>query len=107
MIIPAIKERMNKEIKNITKLYQLSIDGDDPLIFHNKCDYIPNTLILYNSEGNRRFGGFASKSWNSENEEIIDKNCFLFSLDNKKIYPPKIIYFMKLFVMAELVRVFR
>ena len=89
IIKEAIEERIKKEIKNIIKLYQSTIDGDDPSIFHMKCDNIPNTLILYHSAGNRRFGGFTSKPWSTDNEEIIDINCFLFSLDNKKIYPPK------------------
>ena len=46
-------------------------------------------MILYRSVGNRRFGAFASKCWESNNKGIIDKNCFLFSLDNNKIFPPK------------------
>ena len=55
MIEKAIKERMKKEIKEIKKLYQATIDGDEPSIFHKKCDNIPNTLILYKSAGQRRF----------------------------------------------------
>ena len=86
MIEKAIKERMKKEIKEIKKLYQATIDGDEPSIFHKKCDNITNTLILYKSAGKRRFGGFASKCWNSNGQSIMDKNCFLFSLDSKNIY---------------------
>jgi len=89
MILSEIKKRMNKEIKEIKKLYQATRDGDEPLTFHKKCDNIANTLVLYKSEGNRRFGGFTSESWTSEEETKLDKNCFLFSLDQKKIYPPK------------------
>ena len=55
MIEKAIKERMKKEIKEIKKLYQATIDGDEPSIIHKKCDNIPNTLILYKSAGKRRF----------------------------------------------------
>ena len=89
MIYSAIKERMNKEIKEIKKLYQASKDGDDSETFHKLCDNIPNTLVLYKSEGNRRFGGFASQCWKSNSYSIEDKNCFLFSLDKKKIYCSK------------------
>ena len=89
MIYSAIKERMNKEIKEIKKIYQASKDGDDSKTFHKLCDGIPNTLVLYKSAGNRRFGGFASQCWKSESDSIEDKNCFLFSLDKKKIYYPK------------------
>ena len=86
MIKSAIEQTMNKKIKGINKLYQDSIDGGYPDIFHKKCDNIPNTLVLYKSEGKRRFGGFTSLCWNSKGGTHLDKNCFLFSLDRKKLY---------------------
>ena len=89
MISSSIKERMNKEIIGIKKLYQATIDGDESSKFHKKCDNIPNTLVLYKTEGDRRFGAFISESWKSKGERIVDKNCFLFSLDKKKLYPSK------------------
>ena len=89
MIYSEIKLKMNKEIKEIKKLYQATRDGDEPFIFHEKCDNIANTLVLYKSAGNRRFGGFTSECWTSKGETKLDKNSFLFSLDQKKIYPPK------------------
>ena len=88
MINSAIKQKMNKEIKEIKKLYQSTKDGGDVTQFHKLCDNIPNTLVLYKSAGDRRFGGFTSQCWNSQGD-IGDKNCFLFSLDKKKIYFPK------------------
>ena len=89
MIYSAIKERMNKEIKDIKKIYQATKDGGDSKTFHKLCDGISNTLVLYKSAGNRRFGGFASECWKTGIERIADKNCFLFSLDKKKIYYSK------------------
>ena len=89
MIYSAIKERMNKEIKEIKKLYQATKDGGDSKTFHNLCDGISNTLVLYKSAGNRRFGGFVSECWKTGDGTIPDKNCFLFSLDKKKIYHSK------------------
>ena len=90
MIISAIKQTMNKEIKEIKKLYQATKDGGgDPEIFHQKCDNIPNTLILIKSRGNRRFGAFVSLCWKSKGNRTIDKYCFSFSLDKKKIYHKK------------------
>ena len=86
MVKKEIEKRMNKKIKGINKLYQATKDGGDAYIFHRKCDNIPNTLVLYESAGRRRFGGFTSQSWSSILEYKTDKNCFLFSLDNKKIY---------------------
>ena len=83
-----IEERMNKKIKEIKKLYQATVDGESGTTFHEKCDNIHNTLVLIESAGNRRFGGFASECWKSDNH-IYDNKCFLFSLDKMKIYLPK------------------
>jgi len=86
MIYSEIKKRMNKEIKDIKKIYQATKDGGDSKTFHKLCDGISNTLVLYKSAGNRRFGGFASERWKIGKGSIPDKNCFLFSLDKRKIY---------------------
>ena len=85
----AIKSRLNKEVKELKKLYQATIDGDGPINFHSRCDNIPNTLVIIKSAGNRRFGGFASIPWSSNNEWKDDPNAFLFSLDKQKIYSYK------------------
>ena len=89
MIHLAIKSRLNKEVKELKKLYQASIDGDGPINFHSRCDNIPNTLTIMKSAGNRRFGGFTTQVWDSPESYIYkdDKNAFLFSLDKQKIYP--------------------
>ena len=86
MIHSAIEKKMNKKIKKLKKIYQATKDGGDPITFHKLCDGISNTLVLYQSEGDRRFGGFTSQCWKSEGGLVSDKNCFLFSLDKKKIY---------------------
>ena len=86
MINNAINEKMNKKIKELKQIYQATKNGEDSDSFHKLCDGISNTLVLYKSAGNRRFGGFTSQSWKSQGERIPDKNCFLFSLDKKKIY---------------------
>jgi hypothetical protein len=87
----AIKSRLNKEVKELKKLYQATIDGDGTLNFHSRCDNIPNTLVLIKSAGNRRFGGFTSAQWSSSSsgEWKDDPNAFLFSLDKQKIYSYK------------------
>ena len=87
----AIKSRLNKEVKELKKLYQATVDGDGPINFHSRCDNIPNTLVLIKSAGNRRFGGFASEIWESPTSAKFkdDKNSFLFSLDKQKIYSYK------------------
>ena len=87
----AIKSRLNKEVKELKKLYQATIDGDGAINFHSRCDNIPNTLVLIKSAGNRRFGGFTSVQWTSptSGEFKDDPNAFLFSLDKQKIYSYK------------------
>ena len=88
MISQEIEYKMNKQIKMIKKLYQATIDGGEPSIFHFKCDNIPNTLILVKSEGLRRFGGFIPIPWKSEKKGILledpEMKTFVFSLDKKK-----------------------
>ena len=87
----AIKSRLNKEVKELKKLYQATIDGDGAINFHSRCDNIPNTLVLIKSAGNRRFGGFTTAQWSSPTsaEYKDDPNAFLFSLDKQKIYSYK------------------
>ena len=79
---------MNKKIKQIKKLYQATKDGGDSIVFHLKCDGIPNTLVFIKSEGQRRFGGFTPIPWSSEGGYIKDSEMktFVFSLDYKKTY---------------------
>ena len=89
MLYKEIENKMNKQIKEIKKLYQASIDGGYPINFHSKCDNIPNTLVLIKSEGNRRFGGFTPISWKSCGDHCIkdkENKTFIFSLNYKKIY---------------------
>ena len=90
LIHSAIKERLNKEVKELIKLYQATVDGGDVGEFHSRCDNIPNTLVLIKSAGNRRFGGFTTAKWSSSSSEYKeDPNAFLFSLDKQKIYSHK------------------
>ena len=81
-----IEKKMNKKIKRINKLYQATMDGGKPSDFHKKCDGIKNTLVLYKSKGNRRFGGFTSETWEPNEKHKSDKNCFLFSLDKNQFF---------------------
>ena len=83
MIKTAIKERMHKEIKELKKLYQATVDGGDASIFHKKCDNIPNTLTLIKSSENRRFGGFTSEYWESSIKCKYDKKTDIFSITVK------------------------
>ena len=100
-ILSEIENKMNKTIKTVKKLYQATIDGGEPMNFHSKCDNIPNTLVLIESEGKRRFGGFTPIPWRTEKgfKKDYDYKTFIFSLDYHKIYylkePIKAVYHNK------------
>ena len=91
MINKAIKSRLDKDVKELIKLYQATVDGDKAINFHSRCDNIANTLVLYKSAGNRRFGGFTTQKWSSPPkwECKDDPYAFVFSLDKQKIYSYK------------------
>ena len=74
--------------KNISfkLLYCGTKDGDDSKIFHNKCDNIPNQLVLVKTKEGLKFGGYTRLGFNSSESVILDKDSFLFSFDTKKTY---------------------
>ena len=98
IIKKAIEEKMNLKIKKINKLYQATIDGGDSSDFHRKCDNIENTLVLYESKGNRRFGGFASVSWETKKRINLTKIVFYFHSIIKGFFPSKMMIIIILFV---------
>ena len=67
-------------------LYRATYDGDFSSKFHEKCDNIPNTLVLIETSGDRRFGGFTTQTWDGDDVNKKDNNCFIFSIDNMKTY---------------------
>ena len=89
LLCKEIENRMCKKIKRLKKLYQATVDGGDPSIFHSKCDNILNTLIVIHSQDQKRFGGFTPIPWKSDKKGVYAnddyKKTFIFSLDSKKI----------------------
>ena len=80
-LIKEIETKLGKKIKSAKVIFSTKKDGDDPSVFHSKCDHKYNTLTLIEAVNNRRFGGFANLPWCSADVYKDDKNCFLFSLD--------------------------
>ena len=75
-------------------LYKASRDGDTAEIFHQKCGFKNNTLVLISTTNNWRFGGFTDMSWMDTNDILIDEDdskitysTFIFSLNLKTKYP--------------------
>ena len=71
-------------------IYSANVDGDKISDFETKVNIISPTLVLIKTKEGFVFGGYLSKSWPGKEGEIIDdKNSFLFSLTNQKIYNKK------------------
>ena len=72
-------------------LYNAKINGDKSQTFHRLCDFHKNTLLIAKTDQNIIFGGFANKTWHSQElGRKKDIKSFIFSLNKQKIYNPKI-----------------
>ena len=85
-ITSRLQRILNKKNIKYKLIYRASTDGDVCSTFHDKCDQYQNTLILIHASGNKRFGGFTTQTWEGEDVNKKDKNCFIFSIDKMKIY---------------------
>ena len=73
--------------KKFKLLYRATQDGDSITNFHNKVDNKGETITLFKTDKNRKFGGHISKSWNSNSGWVKeDASYFLFNLNEKKCY---------------------
>ena len=79
-----ISKNNSKIILNL--LYKATIDSDKAEVFHKKCDFAKNTLVLVKSKNGKRFGGYTTQDWNGNSVEKKDDNAFVFSLDKMAIY---------------------
>ena len=67
-------------------LYSTAVADDTAPTFHYLCNGKGPTLTVIKSKNGKRFGGYASVSWNSLNRFVADENAFIFSLDSKKCF---------------------
>ena len=89
-IIDYIKQNDKKfNLNNIKLLFRGSRDGERTKTCHELCDNKQNVLIIMKSETGYIFGGYSKVGFKTSRipQYIIDNNCFLFSLNLKKIYP--------------------
>ncbi len=78
-----IKSWINKKFLQTKLIYRLSKDGDKAADFHSKCDGKGPTLVIIENTIGKRFGGFTSLKWTSENIYLKnDLTSFIFSIDN-------------------------
>jgi hypothetical protein len=80
--------------KTIKLLYKASRDGDNYQDFYRLCEDKGPTITIALTTKGFKFGGYTSLSWkNPNNGSCIyyeDKNAFIFSLNKKKKFYPKI-----------------
>ena len=81
-----ITKRLNKKIKEIKLMYKASSNGDNINSFHDSCLLVQNIVVLILTNKNKCFGG-VTRSGFEINKYKYDPFAFLFSLDNKEIYP--------------------
>ena len=84
--------KKNDKTLNISKiklLFRGSRDGERTKTCHELCDNKQHVLIIMKSETGYIFGGYSKIGFKANKilEYKIDNNCFLFSLNLKKIYP--------------------
>ena len=84
-----IRNELSLDVIKTIKIYRASEDGDSAQRFHTLCDNATNVIILIKTKEKKRFGGFTSIGFNSNNASIIDNSAFVFSIDNKQIYHVK------------------
>ena len=85
-ITSRIKRILNKRNIKFKIIYRGTEHGDSSIQFHEKCDNIKNTLILVHTSSNKRFGGFTTQTWEGEDINKKDDDCFIFSIDKMRIY---------------------
>ena len=67
-------------------LYSPTFDTNTKEDFHKNCDNKGSTIILVETSNGRRFGGFTSLSWKSNNQWVTDPCACIFSFDTHKKY---------------------
>ena len=82
--------------KTIKLLYKASRDGDSYQDFYRLCEDKGPTITIALTTKGYKFGGFTSLSWKNphnganKNKYYEDKDVFIFSLNKKRKYYPKI-----------------
>ena len=72
--------------RRVKLLYRATLEENTNDDFHRKCDNKGATVTIIETTKGRRFGGYTSLSWSSNEGWKNDKEAFLFSLDNDKKY---------------------
>ena len=82
--------------KKIKLLYKASRDGDNYQDFYRLCENKGPTITVALTTKGYKFGGFTKLSWknpnngNGSNKYYEDNEAFIFSLNKKRKYYPKL-----------------
>ena len=76
----------NGNERHFRLLYSSTPDTNTKEDFHKYCDNKGSTIVLVETSNGRRFGGFTSLSWKSNNQWVEDPAACIFSFDNHKKY---------------------
>ena len=68
--------------KKMELIYRGSRDGTTATVFHNKCDNMGPTIILFRNEKGNIFGGYCPISWHCKGQWEIVAEAFIFTLTN-------------------------
>ena len=83
----SISNIVNHDVREIRQIFKASTNGDNINAFLQNCTGVHNTLIIILSDNKKTFGGFTQAEWDGSNRYKYDENAFIFSIDNKEIYP--------------------
>ena len=87
-IIEQIEKNNNNNINYSKLIYRATRYGDSYDNFFNKCNGIKNIILLIKSNNDSIFGGYTNVGFQKcSDSKFKDDSAFVFSFDNKKIYP--------------------
>ena len=84
-----ISKRVNKKIRGINQIFKASSNGDNINAFQESCMEHHNIMVLILTDEKKCFGGFTQADFDNYNRYKFDENAFLFSINNREIYPIK------------------
>jgi hypothetical protein len=71
-------------------IYRGSRDGWTISKFHDLCDRMGPTLTIMKTKAGAICGGFTMQDWTSDDKWKSDSSAFMFRLDKKATYSPKL-----------------
>ena len=76
---------MIKPKAKLKLIYRASVDGQMGKDFHSKCDDIFPTIVFFQTNTNKKFGGYTEANWKI-NDYGAHENAHIFSINKEKYY---------------------